>query len=103
MKKKYMKIKVNLSKFKTFCLFIAALILCISIGFGATAANFTEENNSPAYLEIVVKNGDTLWDLTKQYYQGQEDLRKIIYRIKEINHLEQAEIMPGQLIIIPQS
>lgn len=103
MKRKYMKVKVNLNKFKTFCLFFAALILCISLGFRATAANFTEEKSSPAYLEVVVKSGDTLWDLTETHYQGQEDLRKIIHRIKEINHLKQAEIVPGQLIKIPQS
>lgn len=103
MKRKYIKVKVNLSKFKIFCLFFAALMVCISLGFRALAANFTEEKNNSAYLEVIVKSGDTLWDLTEQHYQGQEDLRKIIYQIKEINNLEQTEIIPGQIIMIPQS
>jgi LysM repeat protein len=95
--------KLNLNKLRTSLLFVVLVFfVCISLGFKVTAANFCENKGQPAYIEIIVKSGDSLWDLTQSYYQGNEDIRKIIYRIKDINKLESAEIYPGQLIKIPQ-
>jgi LysM repeat protein len=102
MKNRIKQRKINIKKLKTTVLFMIAFILCISVGLKVMAANFGENQNRPAYVEVMVKSGDSLWMLTKTYYQGNEDIRKIIFRIKEINKLESAEIFPGQLIKIPQ-
>ena len=102
MKNRGKKVKLNLKRLRTSILFVLAFILCLTLGLKVTAANFTETKGSPAYVEVKVKSGDSLWALTETYYKGNEDIRKIIYRIKEINKLENAEIIPGQLVKIPQ-
>jgi nucleoid-associated protein YgaU len=94
--------KIYLKKPGIFLLWVIAFIIFASIGIKATAANLSFTNNHPAYIEVMVKSGDSLWELAETYYQGNEDIRKIIYRIKKINNLESAEIYPGQLIKIPQ-
>lgn len=102
MKKRGKRIRINLNRVKTSVLFMVAFVVCLNLGLKVTAANFTEMKNSPAYVEITVKSGDSLWNLTEIHYKGNEDIRKIIYRVKEINQLENARIVPGQLIKIPQ-
>ncbi|MGI6629057.1 MAG: LysM peptidoglycan-binding domain-containing protein [Bacillota bacterium] len=102
MKRRVGRKKLNLHKLKRSLIFGLVLALFISVGLKAAAANFNETKSYSAYIEVMVKSGDSLWELTNTYYHGDEDIRKIIYRIKEINRLENAEIFPGQILKIPQ-
>jgi len=71
--------------------------------FTVTAADREENVNiNKGYLEVIVKEGDTLWDLARNHYHGKKDIRKKIYEIRSINNLETVNIVPGQLILIPQ-
>lgn len=103
MKIKGKRIRFNLNKLRASLLFGLAFIICLSLGLKATAANYTEIKGYPAYVEVIVKSGDSIWELTETYYKGNEDIRKIIFRIKELNKLENAKIIPGQIIKIPQA
>ncbi|MEL7566472.1 MAG: LysM peptidoglycan-binding domain-containing protein [Dehalobacterium sp.] len=96
------KIRINLNKLRVSLLFVLVLVIYLTIGLKATAANFTEENGNPAYIEVIVKSGDSLWELTEKHYNGNSDIRKVIYQIKEINNLSNANIVSGQIIKIPQ-
>lgn len=50
---------------------------------------------------VTVHTGDTLWDIAKKYADGSDDIRYIIYIIKDRNGLKSADIKPGQKLIIP--
>lgn len=50
---------------------------------------------------VTVHTGDTLWDIAKKYADGKDDIRYIIYSIKDRNGLQTADIKPGQKLIIP--
>ncbi|MGM0882705.1 MAG: cell division suppressor protein YneA [Bacillota bacterium] len=51
---------------------------------------------------VTVHTGDTLWDIAKKYADGKDDdIRYIIYSIKDRNGLQSADIKPGQKLIIP--
>ncbi|MGI6712792.1 MAG: cell division suppressor protein YneA [Bacillota bacterium] len=55
------------------------------------------------YIEIVVKKGETLWYLAQKYNNNNNsDIRRSVYEIKRINKLEDTNIIPGQIIKIPQ-
>ena len=77
-----------------------------SILSGGKILNGNFNNDSMAQLNfeterVIVKNGDTLWNLAKKYYGTKTDLRKVIYEIKEINNMSNSDIRPGQQIKIP--
>lgn len=55
------------------------------------------------YIEVQVERGDTLWDIAKKYSPSRKDLRGYIYTVREINGLESAVLMPGQVLLVPVS
>jgi len=57
--------------------------------------------NQDSYTEVVVKKGDTLWDLAEKHSSKNQDIRKTIYEIKKLNNLTEPYLKPGDLLIIP--
>ena len=51
---------------------------------------------------VVVTPGDSLWRLVQKHYEYRGDIRRAIYEIQQINSLEDAAIVPGQVLYIPQ-
>ena len=90
------------NKFR-FITFVTILIIMISmllgIMFPITAQS---ESSGKAYVEVCVNNGDTLWDLAKEYGSPDKDIREIIYEICDINGISASELTAGLNIIIPQ-
>ncbi len=65
-------------------------------------ANASEVLDQRPMTQVIVKDGDNLWQLSKEYqpnYKG--DIRKAIYEIKKINGLKGSELQPGQILLIP--
>ncbi|MNZ89395.1 Cell division suppressor protein YneA [compost metagenome] len=50
---------------------------------------------------VTVKAGDTLWNIAKLHSDKSDDVRFIIFMIKERNGLQSADIKPGQKLVIP--
>ena len=51
---------------------------------------------------IVVKSGDTLWDIAASASSSEIDVRDVLYAMKEINRLDnQGELIPGTVIKVP--
>jgi len=69
--------------------------------FSTGIAKDLGEENEGEYVEIYIKPGDTLWDLAKKFGNSSKDIRKIVFEICEINHLDTFNIYPGQMIKIP--
>ncbi|MDK2920105.1 MAG: hypothetical protein PWQ37_2838 [Candidatus Petromonas sp.] len=63
--------------------------------------NRVEGYEGMQYIEISVKDGDTVWDLARKYTSNDKDVRKSIYKISKINNLNNYHIFPGQIIKIP--
>lgn len=78
------------------------LTLCFIIFSFSSGAFSAQANDIPRELQpVIVRSGDTLWDLVSQYYQYSGDIRAAIYEVREINELDSVELYPGQLIYIP--
>ena len=48
---------------------------------------------APGIVGYVVRDGDSIWSIAKQYYSSLDSIRKV-------NHLETDEIKPGEKMII---
>lgn len=86
-------------KRKSIVVAFLVLFALLNISMVCTAmAGGTEKNH---YIEVKVRSGDTLWELAKDYSQPQQDVRKLIYEIREVNNLTCVDLKPGQTIKIP--
>ncbi|MGI5838292.1 MAG: cell division suppressor protein YneA [bacterium] len=68
------------------------------------AVTRTEVNaqDSAELLRIVVRPGDTLWDIAGEYGRGgQIDIRRFIHQIRKTNNLMTSDLTPGQVLYIP--
>lgn len=75
---------------------IAAVLLIMSHGFSKTLIPTEVE-----YKEVVVRNGDTLWQIAAQHRGADTDTRRMIDRIRDINDLSSAVVKPGQVLKVP--
>ncbi len=53
------------------------------------------------YREVVVKEGDTLWVIAKRITQKEDDVRKTVWEIRNLNDLDGSLIRPGQVLKVP--
>lgn len=89
------------NKFR-FTVFLISVILFSSILTGLIFnLNTAEGAQNTEFNEIYVKNGDTLWSIAKEYGPDNEDIRKVIYEISNVNKIDNDIIYTGQKILIP--
>ena len=46
-----------------------------------------------------VRPYDTLWTIASAHYAG--DVRDAVWRIEQANHLHDAELRPGEVVLLP--
>ncbi|UMZ73539.1 LysM peptidoglycan-binding domain-containing protein [Natranaerofaba carboxydovora] len=61
-----------------------------------------EPDESEANETTIVQDGDTLWNIAKEYNENDTDLRKFVYKIRELNNLDDAMLYPGKELKIPK-
>ncbi|MCX7951040.1 MAG: LysM peptidoglycan-binding domain-containing protein [Clostridiales bacterium] len=83
-------------------LFTIMAILTITISISTLVMNYTNKNEKVQirYETYIVQQGDTLWGIAKKYNKQGEDIRKLIYEIREHNDITPI-IHEGQVIEIP--
>ena len=56
------------------------------------------------YSVVIVEHGDTLWSIASKHCSNDQDIRDVIVRVKQENHLDRSvQIHPGQMLRIPVS
>lgn len=98
MKTKY-KI-ISKSKFTIFIitmtiLFTASVLFLIDKKEAHSSYYYAEHEN------FQVLQGDTLWEIAREYLSPGEDIREVIYDIKKLNNMDTGYIYPGDIIKIP--
>ena len=81
-------------------LVLATIALTNGLLGGGTAARAGAESVSPATSMVVVQPGQTMWSIANQV-APEHDAREVIARIKDLNHLTSAALVPGQALIVP--
>lgn len=75
---------------------VAAVFSLMSHGFSKTLAPPVEE-----YTEVVVLEGDTLWQIARRHGGPDVDTRRMVDRIREANDLAGVGLRPGQVLKVP--
>lgn len=92
---------VNKKRFYFSIFILVVLISFLSIVLFETSKSYAEIKYEP-YYEVVVNKGDTLWKIANENIKEDIDTREVIYKIKEINNMETADINEGSRIKIPR-
>ncbi len=85
-----------------FVIFVTLVLLIL--GFISSEFFKFEKVYSATYdkwIEITISKGDTLWQIAKNNNPNNHDIRKVVFEIMEYNDMEDANIMPGDVIKIP--
>lgn len=77
------------------------IILFSIISLLSGFSGFKKYNNIVEYETVNVTQGDTLWNIAREYISEKEDIRDYIYMIRKVNNLESANIHPGDQLLIP--
>lgn len=81
---------------KTVMILIAAILLC---GWNVNADSMAGEET---YEIVTVQDNDTLWDIAAKKVDDRMDVRKYIYKVQRLNHLDDACILtPGSKLKLP--
>ena len=86
---------------------IASSLLGLNDAVGLNAAGRTDTGAAlaaeagPVYRIVIVKSGDTLWDIAACYADESMDLRKAVWEIEQLNGMESAAVTAGQELRIP--
>ncbi|MBE6038497.1 MAG: LysM peptidoglycan-binding domain-containing protein [Anaerofustis stercorihominis] len=60
-----------------------------------------ESSAERTYVEYTVTLGDTLWSIAERYNYNNDDVREVIYNIRQANSMNDSIIEHGQTILIP--
>ena len=87
--------RIRVMKSRVLILITALAIISVPL---IVKAKGTQESQ---YITIVVRSGDTLWDIASEYTESNKDVRETIYNIKKTNNMDSVMIVPGQKLIVP--
>jgi hypothetical protein len=89
---------VNYKRFRSFVMIsaILAVLTASVLVYNITAFSL----NGNTFIEIPVRDGDTIWNIAKQYGTS-DSIRHDVYTIMKLNNIEDGMIYPGQVIIVP--
>lgn len=98
-----MKARYKIISKTRFYLFIIMVFILLStaILFLIDKKEAHSSNYYTEHSEFQVLDGDTLWDIARVYLSPGEDIRKVVYDIREYNNMDSGYIYPGDIIKIP--
>lgn len=79
------------------------IVLLFATGAGIIHAVAASSNHEASinYETVVVTSGDTLWNIAVAHKPSDMDTRKYVKRLKSLNHIQNSEIVPGDLLMLP--
>ncbi|MCX6373450.1 MAG: LysM peptidoglycan-binding domain-containing protein [Actinobacteria bacterium] len=77
------------------------LLIFVAVWAGVRVAHAGTDADVYTGHTYVVSSGDTLWGIAGREYGSDVDLRRAIYRIREVNRLETSTVSPGDRLTLP--
>ncbi|HEX2945782.1 MAG TPA: LysM peptidoglycan-binding domain-containing protein [Clostridia bacterium] len=90
--------KFRLVNRRRFYIFI--MIVTVAVTSMAFAATVQGADTGESYQTVVVEQGDTLWDIAREYNNG-HDLRGYITELKKMNGMDSSNIFAGDVLKMP--
>lgn len=84
---------------------VASLGLAAGVGAAALVAGVAHGSGGDGLqlvgqTSVVVHQGDTLWSIAASV-AGDDDVRDVVDRIREVNGLRGSDLIPGQVLALP--
>lgn len=83
---------------------LIAVSLAVGLALGALVVPLLGGSSGDLRLagqsRVVVRSGDTVWSIAASV-AGAEDVRVVVDRIQQLNHLQGAAVRPGQVLLLP--
>ena len=76
---------------------LLTLTIAAFAALGWSGIHATAQADAPMQ-RIEVKAGDTLWSIAERLAPG-ADPREMVYELRSINHLDSAQLQPGQILL----
>ena len=80
---------------------LVALVLICSPLLAWSVSRPDNETPVAPVARVVVRPGDTLWGIAREYGPAREDVRGTVYRMKQANGLDTSVIRPGDVLLVP--
>lgn len=80
---------------------LTLVVLLAGILLGLLAPTLFASSDAAPALTYEVKAGDTLWRLASTYAPD-EDPRRFVFEVQELNGLDGGPLLPGQKLIVPR-
>ena len=83
---------------------IMLLVFVVAAALFMTGFTDKSEVRTEKMIVVTVEEGESLWMIAGRYMKSGQDIRKLIYEIREANELgKEVAIYPGQQLKIPLS
>jgi nucleoid-associated protein YgaU len=73
---------------------VAALVGSVLDGGGGGDLHLVGQSS------VVIRPGDTLWSIASSV-AGDDDVRAVVDRIRQVNGIQGSDLMPGQVLVLP--
>lgn len=84
--------------------FIRSIAILVFLLISLFNISIAKENQiETEIISYSVCKGDTLWSIAEEYKADKEDIRKYIHELKELNNLNDCNIIAGQTIKIKKA
>jgi nucleoid-associated protein YgaU len=97
MKKRY--VLKNKRRFMIAMAIVISIISAVFLVAFDKISGYAEEE----YSKFTVSRGDTMWDIVRETYGDETDVRKMISKLKRVNGMETTDIYEGQVLLLPDS
>jgi len=77
------------------------LLVFLAVWAGVRVAHAGTDAGVYTGHTYVVSSGDSLWSIAVHEYSADVDLRRAVHRIREVNHLDQSTVSPGDRLTLP--
>ena len=77
------------------------LLIFVAVWAGVRVAHAGADASVYTGHQYVVSDGDTLWSIAAQEYGADVDVRRAVYQIREVNHLDESAVSPGEHLTLP--
>ena len=81
--------------------FVFLLLIFVAVWAGVRVAHAGTDASVYTGHRYVVSSGDTLWSIAAGEYGADVDVRRAIYQIREVNHLDDSTVSPGERLTLP--
>lgn len=82
------------------CLLFVSVLILLGVFALTQLSVFANREEEPDYISYIVQPNDSLWSIAEEF-GGDEDIRKTVYEIEQLNGVDSDSLKVGIRLFIP--